>query len=403
MKVTAIVCEYNPLTNGHVKHLQVAREETGADTIFCVMSGSFTQRGEPAITDKYLRAEQAVLHGADIVVELPTIYAISPADNFAFGAIKTISTFPNVQYISFGSECGDIEKLIKVANFLYKEPDNYKTELQKLLKLGNSFPKARALALKSLAKNNEDLKGLEEILEHPNNTLGIAYIIAAKTLNYKIKFHTVKRLGADFNNDELHEDYSSSSAVRQALKEGRSKDLINKIPKSTLDMLNCYKPQDDGLGSMVLFTLKNINGSDFEKIYDVTGGIHNRILISAAQSATYEELLKNAKTKNITMARLKRIGLYALFNITKEDYINATQSPAFAQILAISCSRKEELLPAYYNNCKNVLTRYSDVSKVDKSLRRLIKLDFAAQGTLSIINRVNYLNKKMLIVDFTRE
>ena len=100
MKITAIICEYNPLTKGHAEHIRRARLETGADTILCVMSGSFTQRGEAAIADKYMRAEQAIHAGADIVVELPTIYAISPADNFAYGAIKTISAFPDVNYLS---------------------------------------------------------------------------------------------------------------------------------------------------------------------------------------------------------------------------------------------------------------------------------------------------------------
>ena len=133
MKITAIICEYNPLTNGHVKHLELARQQTEADTILCVMSGSFTQRGDASIADKYLRAEQAVVHGADIVVELPTIYAISPADNFAYGAIKTISAFDDVEYVSFGSECGDINKLTMLAELFANEPQEYSEILQKHL------------------------------------------------------------------------------------------------------------------------------------------------------------------------------------------------------------------------------------------------------------------------------
>jgi predicted nucleotidyltransferase len=399
MKTTAIICEYNPLTNGHVMHLKRAREETKADTILCVMSGSFTQRGDAAIADKYLRAEQAILHGADIVVELPTIYAISPADNFAYGAIKTISTFPDVKYISFGSECGDIEKLTKAANLLYSEPKEFKAELQTLLKTGLSFPQARSLALKKYAQNDDTYKDLHTLLDEPNNILGIAYIIAAKKLNYKIKFHTIQRIGSDFNCDDLTGKMSSSSAIRKAMKDGKYKELQQNVPESTYNMLAQYWPSEDELGSLVLFKLKSMEATELEKLYDVSGGIHNRILISAMKSTSYDDMLSMAKTKNFTMARLKRICLYALFDIYKEDYEHALSTPPFAQILAINAIRKTEILSDYFRYCKNVLTRYSDISKVDKTLRPLIKLDFKAQGTLSVINKVNYLNKKMLIVN----
>ena len=118
MKTVAIICEYNPFTNGHLRHMLATKEETGADTVICIMSGSFTQRGDAAILDKYQRAEIAGRCGADMVVELPLIYSISPADNFAFGAIKILSVLPDVEYLSFGSECGDTSLLKKAADFL---------------------------------------------------------------------------------------------------------------------------------------------------------------------------------------------------------------------------------------------------------------------------------------------
>ena len=164
-------------------------------------------------------------------------------------------------------------------------------------------------------------------------------------------------------------------------------------------MLRQHWPQDDELGSLVLFKLKSMEATELEQLYDVSGGIHNRLLIAAMKSSTYENMLAAAKTKNFTMARLKRICLYALFDIYKEDYTHALSTPAFAQILAINSTRKTEILSEYFKNSKNILTRYSDISKVDKSLRPLIKLDFKAQGTLSVINKTNYLNKKMLIVE----
>ena len=178
MKTVAIICEYNPFTNGHLLHMRAAKEETGADTVICIMSGSFTQRGDAAVLDKYQRAEIAGRCGADMVVELPLIYAVSPADNFAYGAIKILSVLPEVKYLSFGSECGDTALLRKAANFLADEPDLYKEYLASFQSEGYSFPKSRSLALKKYADTFPEYADISEILEKPNNALAISYIRA---------------------------------------------------------------------------------------------------------------------------------------------------------------------------------------------------------------------------------
>lgn len=397
MKITAIICEYNPLTNGHVKHLELARQQTEADTILCVMSGSFTQRGDASIADKYLRAEQAVVHGADIVVELPTIYAISPADNFAYGAIKTISAFDDVEYVSFGSECGDINKLIMLAELFANEPQEYSEILQKHLKNGNSFPKARALALTEYAETHDEYKELSTLLDTPNNVLGLAYIVAAKKQGLNYKFHTIKRMGSDYNSEETDTEYPSATAIRNAVYKNDLDSIANAVPESVLNLLKIFKPRDNALGDMELFKIKSISGYELENYYDVTGGIHNRIKIAANGASSIEELLEGAKTKNYTMARIKRILLYALFDITKRDYEACLECPPYVQILAMRSDRKD-ILSSLSESCPNVLTRYSDINKVDKSLRYMVKLDFTAQGTLEIINRSNYFNKKMILV-----
>lgn len=397
MKITAIVCEYNPLTNGHAEHLKRAKEETGADTILCVMSGSFTQRGDAAIADKYMRAEQAIYAGADIVVELPTIYAISPADNFAYGAIKTISAFPDVNYISFGSECGDADKIYAIAKLLADEPEEFSQHLRKHLDTGVVFPKARTLALKDYAETHLEYQGADEILESPNNILGIAYATAIIKAGLDIKLHTIKREGAGFDSTDINAPFPSSSAVRKAFKRGDMEGIKKAVPESVVGLLSVIKPQGDALGDMMLFKIKSISGYELEKYYDVTGGIHNRLKIAAATASTIDELLEAAKTKAYTMARLKRICLYALFDITKKNYEECVQCPPYVQILALRQTRKD-ILSLLSMGCKNVLTRYSDINKVDKSLRYMVKLDFTAQGTLDIINRNNIYNKKMLLV-----
>ena len=397
MKITAIICEYNPLTNGHAEHLKRAKEETGADTILCVMSGSFTQRGDAAIADKYMRAEQAIYAGADIVVELPTIYAISPADNFAYGAIKTISAFPDVHYLSFGSECGDADLIYKLAKLLAEEPEELSSYIKKHLDMGIVFPKARALAVNDYVEAHEEYKGIENLLESPNNILGISYAIAIIKAGLDIKLHTIKREGGDFDSTDITAPLPSSSAVRNAFAKGDLNSIKNAVPESVMGMLSIIKPQRDALGDMTLFKIKSISGYELEKYYDVTGGVHNRLKIAAQNASTIEEMLESAKTKAYTMAILKRICLYALFDITKENYAECVKCPPYVQILALRSTRKD-ILSALSMGCKNVLTRYSDVNKVDKSLRYMIKLDFTAQGTLDIINRNNVYNKKMLLI-----
>ncbi|MFI3228898.1 MAG: nucleotidyltransferase family protein [Bacillota bacterium] len=399
MKITAIICEYNPMTNGHTRHMSIAREETGADTILSVMSGSFVQRGDAAIVDKYIRATSAIVMGSDIVVELPTIYAISPADNFAYGALKTISAFKDVEYISFGSECGDINTLQKVADLLYNEPESFSLELQANLKQGYSYPKSRALATAKYVEENPDFSDIAGILDEPNNVLGVSYLTAIKKLGLNIKAHTIKREGGGYNDDSITSAYPSATAVRQAIRRGELDKMKESVPNVVYESLRNMSKNNDSLNDMMLFKIKSLNGYDLEHYYDVTGGIHNRIKIAAINATSLEQMLEQAKTKNYTMARLKRICLYSLFDITQKMYEESVAAPLHVSILAIKKSRKKELLSSLAESCPNVLTKYSDIHKVDKAVRPLIKLDFISQGTLEIINRANYLNKKMIIID----
>lgn len=398
MKTTAIICEYNPFTYGHIKHLETARIETEADTIVCIMSGSFTQRGDAAILDKYQRAELAARLGADMVVELPLIYAISPADNFAYGALKTVSVLPSVEYLSFGSECGDVELLKKTAYFLMDEPLEYKNILNKFLSEGNSFPKARSLALAEYSETHNEYSDISDILNHPNNSLAVSYIKAAKILNLNLKFHTLKREDND-NESELNGEFPSATAIRTALRKEKFEDVRKFVHPYCYNYLKDIKSDGSVLDDLALFKMKSISGYDLENYYDVDapGGLHNRLKLAAMDAITFNDFLERAKTKKYTMARIKRICLYALFDITKKMYEDAVSCPPHVYVLALNKLRKD-ILPALHNSCENVLIRYSDINKVDKSLRFLIKLDFQAQGTLNLINRSQCFNKSILLV-----
>ena len=396
MKTVAIICEYNPLTNGHIKHLMSARRETGCDTVICVMSGSFVQRGEAAILDKYQRAELAVSFGADMVVELPLIYAISPADNFAYGAIKTVSALPHVEYISFGSECGDAGLLRKAAEFLDEEPDEYKEYFASRIAEGNSFPKARALALHDYAERHIEYQDIEYILDSPNNLLGIAYITAIKKAGLSIKIHTVKREESD-NDLSMESEYPTASAVREALRYEKFDEIAKAVHPLCLEKLKQTHIDYSVLDNLCLYKMKEVNGYDLADYYDVSEGLNNRLKLAALNAVHYSDFLNEAKTKRYTMAKIKRISLYTLFDITKDFYAESSALPPYIFVLALSKARKDILSEAS-QACPNLLLRYSDINKVDKSLRAMIKLDFRAQGVLSLINKTADIRRSFIMV-----
>ena len=191
MNVLGIVTEYNPLHNGHIHHLKESLAVSSADAAVCVMSGNFVQRGEPAIVDKWIRAEIALNSGMDLVIELPAVYALSSAELFAFGAIKILDSLGFVSSICFGSETGVLEPLDAVAEILSNEPEEYKVFLKKFLEKGLSYPAARESALNEFFGAD-----MAEVVSSSNNILGIEYLKALKRLNSPIRAFTIRRIGA---------------------------------------------------------------------------------------------------------------------------------------------------------------------------------------------------------------
>ena len=167
MRITGLIAEYNPFHNGHKYHIEQAKMITGADAVVVVMSGDFVQRGMPAILPKHVRAKAALEAGASLVLELPVCYATGSAEYFAYGAVLLLEKLGCVDSICFGSECGDMELLQKVANVLVDEPAEYREALNRFVRAGDSFPLARQKALTAYVS--------PEVLSEPNNILGLPY------------------------------------------------------------------------------------------------------------------------------------------------------------------------------------------------------------------------------------
>lgn len=349
MITTAIICEFNPLHSGHKKLLDYAK--TFSDRVVCIMSGNFTQRGLPACCDKYKRAKHALIAGADLVVELPTVFATASAENFAYGAIA-IADKMHADYLLFGSECGDIDKLAECAKKLLNAEVN--RQIADEIKKGVSYPKAVANAINS------------SILEKPNNVLGIEYIKALITAQSKIKPITVTR---EDNYNNAPNKYASSGALRTDVSL-REKYTFNYVIKDLDDEIE----KKFGQAATSILALKT--PEELRSIEGVSEGIENRIF-SADKSQGYEKMLEEIKTKRYTRLRLQRIVLNAILNVTKEYAKSAKSSDVATKALAVKSTAAELL--ALTNGCIDELTQRADRLYYSLSTatppQKLIKID----------------------------
>lgn len=228
MKTVGIIAEYNPLHNGHAYHIKKAKEMTGADYCVVVMSGDFVQRGAPAMMDKYLRAESALLNGADLVLELPVCYSISSAEHFARSCVALLNKLGVIDTLCFGSECGDIRVLTDFAKALLEEGPVFKKTLDQEIRLGHTYPQARNTALEASAPH---LTSHINIMTSPNNILGIEYCKALLFWKSAIVPYTVKRAGSSYHDNSLDTGFCSALAIRESLRQaGASEGLARQIP-----------------------------------------------------------------------------------------------------------------------------------------------------------------------------
>jgi len=231
-KILGIISEYNPLHLGHVYHIQESKKRIKPDYTVAVMSGNFVERGDAAIIDKWSRAEMALKAGIDLVIELPLLYSISSAENFASGGIKILESFGMETFLSFGSECGDINILNELSNVLIDEPTEYVSILNHELAKGSSFPKAREHALLMYLN---DIRRYANVLSEPNNILGIEYLKAIKKQKSKITPITIQRKGSNYSDLSLNNKLSSATAIRHAIQ--TNTDVKDFVPEFTYEIL----------------------------------------------------------------------------------------------------------------------------------------------------------------------
>lgn len=302
--VTGLICEFNPFHNGHQYILDKIRQSTGG-YIACVMSGNFVQRGECAIVDKWKRAEAALRCGADLVIELPLPFAVSTAEKFAAGGISLLNGLNCIDRLTFGSETGDIDLIVKTAEYLLSE--KFKADIRPEIDGGTPFASARSRAA---ALN----LGCAEILNNSNDILGVEYVKALIQSNSSIKSEAIKRhaIGHDKGSSG---DFASASEVRRILRSGG--DPWRFMPEAAAEILKSgYNPAIlANLERAVLYKLRTMSAGDIRKLPDISEGIEYRIKAAAGNAGSIEELYSMIKSKRYSHARIRRIVLSALLGI----------------------------------------------------------------------------------------
>lgn len=371
MKICAIICEYNPLHYGHLYHIQKAKELSGCDAVMCIQAGNFTQRGEPAITNKYVRARMALEAGADIVVQIPTAYCCSSAEIFALAGVKIANSFDDVTHLAFGCETENFELLKEIAKYFANEPKEYKEKLKKFLDLGDSLPVSRQKAIEELMKEDKvefsEITETLNILTKPNNILAIEYLKALIRTKSKIEPIFTTRSNSDYNSADLNGKDSSATAIRTKLLSKQKIRAIKKlVPSFTYKLL---KDDIDEFGlpdlnlynDLCSYVVKTSLASDYKNVYDVSEGIENRFLESAKKFKDFNELLIDVKTKRYTYTRLKRIVLRLLLKIDKNivSEIYKMDKLPFIKVLAFNAEKKDCLSSVSANT--NLIIRNSNI------------------------------------------
>lgn len=403
-KVLGIIAEYNPFHNGHLLHLTKSKEETGAEYSICIMSGNFVQRGNTSIVNKWVKTEMALKSGIDLVLELPTVYSISSAENFAEGAIKLLNSLKIVDTVSFGSENSDIDILNRISGILYEEPKQYVEFLNEELKKGLSFPKARENAI-LLYLNDQKYSN---ILNQPNNTLAIEYLKALKKYKSHIMPISIKREKVFYNSNCIVDEYASATAIRNMIVNNQFNDIRKVMPRLAYDLLmqeienNQYVIDISKFEKEILYSIRRLSAADLKKFPEVNEGLENAIKNAANSCNTLVELINIIKTKRYTQTRIQRILLYILLNITKKDMYISRKTVPYARILGYSQKGKALISEIYKANPKIALItsvkNFFDSSN-NKTYKHMLNKDVLATNIYTLA----YKNDSVANLDYTKK
>ena len=362
MKIAAVIAEYNPLHNGHLKLLKKVKREVKPEALVVVMSGSFTERGDICVADKYTRAKWAVECGADLVIELPTVYTLSPAKSFAEGALKTLSMLGEF-ILCFGTETKELEELAYVAEFMRSESNDMRNMLRGYLSEGYSVAKSRTMALDLIHPDYANL------VKAPNNILAVEYLKAGAAYGDKVQYHSVER------KPDNNRTIISSTKVRAMMQEG--KDFSAFVPECVV----IPHPTDmSKYGTVSTYSMRTKTAAELADIANISEGLENRI--SKTDFNTFEEFLR-LTTKRYTRSTIKRIAASATVGITKDLVALARENKPYTTVLAANERKKKKLFALLAASDGYFYFKPSDCP-ADSPVRPLVDLDERAAKVLRL-------------------
>lgn len=369
MKVVGIIAEYNPFHNGHAYQLQEAKKLTGADYVVVIMSGDFTQRGVPALIDKYSRTEMALKGGADLVIEMPLYYSVGSAEYFANGSISILDKLGVIDYLAFGSECGDIQILNNIADILIEQKDKLDQSIKAKVKTGMSYPIARMRAIEEIAPNSFETV---DAMNQPNNILGFEYIRALKSRNSKIEALTNQRIGAGYHDRMVINYFSSAIAIRSSIENNGSLDMVeSQVPDYVYEiMTQNYKKTfpifNEDISSLLKYKLLLDSSEGYSEYADISNDFSDKIGKNLSKYISYTQYCDLLKTKDITYARVGRSLLHVLLNIRKnnlEQYV-ANDFTFYARMLGFRKESTELLNAIKKNSSIPLISKLADAKSI---------------------------------------
>ena len=386
MAVVGIIAEYNPFHNGHRYQIEQIRNKIKNAIIVAIMSGSFTQRGEPAILDKFTRAELAINGGCDLVLELPFVHAVRSAQNFAQGGINVLKNLDIVDFLAFGAEVNDISLLKSAADTIYTEKFN--SELKKRLNDGLSYAN-------SICKTLSKLTGIaEEILRAPNVILAIEYLKAIKLTSMQPLL--IPRTSIDHNDIQLHSGISSASAIRTSIySKNPAWDLISEsVNEKTFNTLKLAKfPSEERLFLPLITKIICSNIMNLRNIYGMNEGLENKFIQAAHTTSNFKDFVNSIISQRYTRSRIQRLILYLITGLQKEE-IGSLDNINYARILAFNHRGRELLKNIKKSISIPIITKISqhlksqaiyDKKYILREYQRLLRFDVISTNLHSIL------------------
>ena len=395
MNVTGIIAEYDPFHNGHEYHLEEAKKITGADAVIAVISGNFTQRGLPAFFGKSARARAALLGGADLVLELPYIYSCNAGREFARGGVEILESLGVVTDLVFGSECGDLKLLKRIADLDRKgssgaeENERVQREVKRLMDGGSSYPTAFSLAVLNICGD-----AYSQVLDHPNNVLGIEYIRALNAVNSKIRPHCIERTGSGHTETEISEKVfpderrtASGTALRNKIKSDGVEAVRSFVPASVFRVFRqeAFFDSMDKMYQLLRYRLITADAGRLREIYTVTEGIENRLKGAALQAEDFGGFMDLVRTKRYTDARIRRMLIHILTDFTGRDY-EALRGTAYARVLGFSGEGARLLRKIRRNETAEVISNLSGLDALREKTAETLRWEMKACDLISLMS-----------------